>query len=142
MNADKKTTGAWDAEPTFGKADGKAQSKWSRLLRISLAACAIGAGFYAWSAPRTPCHGIPNKIDLQVKASIRARELVSIFLCLCLVIALFEITTHEVFTYSDKSPLVVRLWRPEILHRNHIVVLRLRARRDLEHHSLYRKHQD
>ena len=69
MNADKKTTGAWDAEPTFGKADGKAQSKWSRLLRISLAACAIGAGFYAWSAPRTPCHGIPNKIDLQVKAS-------------------------------------------------------------------------
>ncbi|KZV65835.1 carboxypeptidase S [Peniophora sp. CONT] len=71
MSMDKKTNGAWDATTGFQKAAGNGRSKWSRLLRVSLAACVIGTGYYAWSPSSIfSCHGASSsQLDVPVKLS-------------------------------------------------------------------------
>ncbi|VDC05377.1 unnamed protein product [Peniophora sp. CBMAI 1063] len=74
MSMEKKTTGAyqWDAAaPIFSKPDVKvhSQSKWSHLLRLSLAACIIGTAYYAYTASPLSCHDGPQKLDLPAASS-------------------------------------------------------------------------
>ena len=57
------------AAPVSRKANNVCNGRWSRLLRVALAACVIGTAYHAWNTSGFSCHSVAPKNHVAPSAS-------------------------------------------------------------------------